>query len=279
MSTKTDELSKILKDNFHRFVLLEGNSRYVNVPTFDLYPRDYLGYAENGITNGDTKKLIECVGHLKRAVDCQIDVFLSVFGFSKYFKKWKLGVDKKLDFLYATGVFDSRTLTRLNTIRNRMEHRYEIPKIKDVEIYYDLVSAFISILEGSILLLRYNELVFVNEIDKHGNVVDIYESDEHLIIEYDFEKPSIAINYSNLPERSKKNKIRVKEKKKQNPNDASLFQGADYEAWFKNSGGIKLNWDATFSNDYRDFAYYFRVYNLLSQKDAFASDKYILARL
>jgi len=270
MSTKTDELRKILKDNFHRFVFQESNNHYVKLPTFDLYPRDYLGYAENGITNGDTKKLIECVGHLKRAVDCQIDVYLSAFGFNKYFKKWKLGVDKKLDFLQTIGVFDSRTLTRLNTIRNRMEHRYEIPKIMDVEIYYDLVSAFISILEGGILLLRYENLIFANERDTRGRRVDIFEGDECIMIGYDFEKPSIAIGYSNLPEHRKKQELLAKEKK---------VKDFDHQTWFKDSGGISMNWDATFSNDYSDFAYYFRVFNLLAQKEAFASTKYILARL
>ena len=53
----------------------------------------------------------------------------------------------------------------------------------------------------------------------------------------------------------------------------------NYKEWFNDSGGVYMNWSATSSSDYDDFVYYFRVFNLLAQKEAFASDKYILARL
>ncbi|UHA72169.1 hypothetical protein [Paenibacillus sp. 481] len=35
-----------------------------------------------------------------------------------------------------------------------MEHEFEVPKIQDIELYYDLVSAFVSILESHILMLE-----------------------------------------------------------------------------------------------------------------------------
>jgi len=260
MSKQIEELKKILQTKIHRFGYLEGGGGDVKLPKYDLYPRDYLEFAENGITNGETKKLIECVSNLKRATDCQIDMFIYASGMEKYFKKRKLGIDKKLEFLRGIGVFDSRTLSRVNSIRNRMEHRYEIPKIKDIEAYFDLVLAFVSIVESSIVQLTRNDSVYANMVKGSAGwgFYTNYEPDEFLIVKHDFEKPMFYIKYESQHSNNRGRNIKLKD---------------------KNSTSFLQEWSATPSTDYDDFVYYFRVFNLLWQKEAYASDKHIIARL
>jgi hypothetical protein len=122
------------------------------LPEFDLYARDYLRFAEMELDRNDESSLINCVGHLKRAIDCQLDVFLHVYGLDKVFRKNNLKFDKKLDFLREIRVFSSRSLSRLNTIRNKMEHSYEIPKIQELEVYFDLAAAFVAVLEKTFII-------------------------------------------------------------------------------------------------------------------------------
>src|SRR5207253_10026501 len=102
---------------------------------------------------GKNNHLINCLSHLKRAMDCQVDTFLHCYNLFKLFSNRNLGFGKKLDFLRATGVFNSKTLARLNTIRNRMEHRYELPTVQDIEVYYDLVAAFVAVLDRTIVVI------------------------------------------------------------------------------------------------------------------------------
>lgn len=85
-------------------------------------------------------------------MDCQLDTFLSAFNLNKIAGKSRLSVGNKIDFLENIGAFSSRSLRRLNTIRNRMEHEYEVPKIGDIEVYFDLVTAFVAVLESILTL-------------------------------------------------------------------------------------------------------------------------------
>lgn len=147
----SDKLRDFLRNHLEELSIMvqPGNPE---LPEFELYARDFLRFAELELNQNLESSLINCVGHLKRAIDCQLDVFLRVYGLDKVFNKNNLKFEKKLDFLRDVRVFSSRSLTRLNTIRNKMEHSYEVPKIQEIEIYFDLVSAFVAVLERTILL-------------------------------------------------------------------------------------------------------------------------------
>lgn len=129
-----------------------GTHGYPDFPKYDLYARDYLSYAEaelQSYTNTkDHPSLINCISHLKRAADCQLDTFLAVLGLQRLLAKRNLGFDKRIEFLSACGIFQSRTLLRFNSMRNRMEHTYEVPVVADLEAYFDLVTAFVAVLEA-----------------------------------------------------------------------------------------------------------------------------------
>lgn len=129
-----------------------------DVPMYDLYARDYLEFAENQLKMGTIEALINCISNLKRAVDCQTDTFLYTLSLQEIFKKRNLKFEKKLELISSLGIFNSSSLAKLNRIRNKMEHEYKIPEIDEIDLYFDLVSAFVSNLESVITVLQWDEI-------------------------------------------------------------------------------------------------------------------------
>ncbi|RBA27300.1 hypothetical protein DPN68_12920 [Flavobacterium tibetense] len=205
--TKSKTLEKLLLDHLEDFEPSGGGGGDHNLPDFELYAIDYLEFAEKRLNNiekykDDIDELINCVAHLKRAVDCQLDTFFHSVGLYKTIQDRNLKFEKKLDFLNGIGVFSSRSLNRLNTLRNKMEHHYEIPKISDIELYYDLVSAFIAVIQGLIFLLGFHR-----EVDFSINIEDNNFGDFQS--EYDDKKLEIRIKW-NLKKSDKKNELVAK---------------------------------------------------------------------
>lgn len=211
----------------------------ISLPTFELYAQDYLEFAEQELfayqnnTKGKDNRihLINCLSHLKRAMDCQSDTFLHAFNLYNIFSKRNLKFEKKLEFFDASGIFGSRSLTRLNIIRNRMEHDYEFPKLEDIEVYYDLVASFIAVLQRTMIAFKDIQAYITDERERIL---------EHIKITYHFDGPKIEAEWGN---------------------------------WDKNE-----NISYTM-NEYKEFAFLFRVLLLMEQGECFASIRYITSQI
>jgi len=190
-----EDLCDFILDNWSESTNLGGGWQPPTFPNFDLYARDYIFFAESELEqyliHQRPAQLINCVSHLKRAAECQIDTFLHVVSLDKLFTKKNLGFDRKLDFLNATSIFTSRTLKRFNTLRNRMEHTYELPVVQDIEAYFDVVTAFVAVLESAIPVhssLEYG----IREIE------ECIRYKENLFIEYVFDGPAVQAKWGPL---------------------------------------------------------------------------------
>lgn len=137
---------------------IEGASgEGIDFPEFDLMPFDYLEYAEAEIEGKSDASRINCVSHLKRAVECEMDTFLYAFGLNKAIKPNNFPT--KMEWIGKMGIMNSRSLKKLNLIRNKVEHEYSVPEIADLETYFELANAFVHVLEGYLLLMTYNREV------------------------------------------------------------------------------------------------------------------------
>lgn len=147
----TDQFLKVkgfLQKNVYFLEMTSGSGQIVSLPDYEIHPREFLEYAEMELDDLKTNKsVVNCVSNLKRAIDCQIDIFLFSLNILQIYKKRKLGIDRKLGFIEKCGIFSKFSLSRINTIRNKLEHKYEIPDIEDIYVYFDLVTAFITVLE------------------------------------------------------------------------------------------------------------------------------------
>ncbi|MFZ3101494.1 MAG: hypothetical protein WA131_12440 [Desulfitobacteriaceae bacterium] len=239
--SKIDLLRTFILSNLDKLQSQGGGGQYPELPNYELGARDYLQFAEKELDENTPASLINCVAHLKRALDCQLDTFLYVYKLDRPFRQRNLKIDKKLNFLKESGVFGSRSLSRFNSIRNRMEHTYEIPKIQDLDVYFDLVAAFIAMLERTIVFTLNSSLEYY-----------VYESNEDI----------------------------------QNPESDKIgFFGIDYVlenepqicvSWNMGQGDEKLSVDL---NQYNEFAFFFKVFLLLCQRDVFVTKHYIESQL
>ncbi len=137
----------------------DGSDR-LKFPDFELFPFNYLEYAEAELDNleGNDNQKINCVSHIKRAIECELDSFLYALGLSKFIKPDNFPT--KIEWIEGMGIFTPHSLRKLNAIRNEMEHEYSIPKIENIEIYFELASAFIHTLEGYLIIANDNQGVW-----------------------------------------------------------------------------------------------------------------------
>lgn len=143
-----DRIKKFLKEHVYHLETEGSGGPFVDLPDYEIHPREFLEYAEAELDDLDTNQsIINCLSNLKRAIDCQIDIFLHALNILEIYQERRLGIDKKLGFIEKCGIFSKGSLSRINTIRNKMEHHYQIPKIGDITVYFDLVTAFVYVLE------------------------------------------------------------------------------------------------------------------------------------
>lgn len=166
---KSNEIINFIKNNKDRLEYDASFGFSIEFPKFDLFPLDYMKFAEKEIEiynqESDVRNLINSILDIRRALDCEIDIFMNVLNLSGLCKQRNLGLKTKLDFLESVGIINSRTINRFNLFRNKIEHDYQIPKIGDIEVYYDLINALISNIEMSIFSISgHNEInLYVND--------------------------------------------------------------------------------------------------------------------
>ncbi len=186
MKTKSEKLREFVLEQIDGFEYSGSGGQFIEMPEYDLYAQDYLAFAEKDLISFQTANndkdqadsLTNYISRLKQAMDCQLNMMLQVYNIERWFSKKKLGFDKKLDFLEKVGIFSPRSLRRLNTLRNKMEHQFQIPrieKIEDLEIYYDMVSAFVSILQSAILSLYMSSEMDMDLFEEGKEVKDIIQ--------------------------------------------------------------------------------------------------------
>ena len=126
------------------------------IPVYDISSEEFLDFAENAITSETKEGVVNAVSNLKRALDCEMDMFFESINLKIIFEKKNLKFEKKTQFLANIGLFPIQTINKLNFMRNKLEHEYKIPEISDIHTYYELVWSVIKILD------LYLELLYIN---------------------------------------------------------------------------------------------------------------------
>lgn len=173
MISSKQQLRDILLEFIDRMDSGGGSGHSGEIPKFDYYAFDYLEFAELNLqkhhesnqVREKENELISCLSNLKRALDCQMECFLESWNIRKNFRKKNLGLDKKLSFLAEAGLFTSRTIHRFSKIRNKFEHEFQKPEVQDLEALFDLVTAFVAILQNAMMsgFLETHEMEIFDE--------------------------------------------------------------------------------------------------------------------
>lgn len=150
-----------VKENPYEPLVASWLNHGARSPQFDLRPRDFLTFAEDELGKEATVSRINCVNHLKRAIECQVDTYLYAWNMLDYARK-KMpaprGLPGKLELLKSLGLLNTRSVTRLNQMRNKVEHEYAIPDIQDLDVFYELVETSIALLERAVATVERVEI-------------------------------------------------------------------------------------------------------------------------
>jgi len=142
-------------------------------------PIDYLTFARRDLVEGDTRALINALGNIKRAIECQLDVFLEMYGLLKLSMIEKWSFPKKIDIVRKIGVVAPSVLRLINAKRNKMEHYHERPKREEVVEFLDVAELFMESFKQRThrieLLLDY-ENDYAIQLDTNRNQISIYEN-------------------------------------------------------------------------------------------------------
>lgn len=170
-----------------------GGGIHLDFPDYELNAYDYLEYAVPLCEERSDSSLISCVSHLKRAVDCQLDTFLYVVGLGQLFSKANLKFEKKLEAVALAGIFRSNVLVTLNRKRNALEHKYSAPDIDDVRVYYELVWAFVEVLESHMMMLLSLGENYWNRHNEDGQRTDyLYAGLNSGVLEFKVESEALT---------------------------------------------------------------------------------------
>jgi len=146
-------LQKKLKIDFTSTILLRDCGTAVDMP-FDINAVDFLRFAKLDIKENDTRGFVNALTNAKRAIDCQADTALSLFGISfdelqketnriiEITNNNKIDISHKFKLIQALDFAPSMLISKTRTLRNKLEHNYNIPTNIDVNEAIELAHLF-----------------------------------------------------------------------------------------------------------------------------------------
>lgn len=173
--TEFSQFLKFLEGNLEDLHIIDSSAFSIDFPDFDLMPFDYLDFAESELDKESSSARINCITHLKRAIECELDTFLHIFKIQSSINN----LPRKLEFAADAGLFSSRSIGKLNKARNKLEHEYSVPDTLELESYFDVATGFVYSVEGCIYILsRHREMSWerlTDSKDAYGGELDIEE--------------------------------------------------------------------------------------------------------
>jgi uncharacterized protein YutE (UPF0331/DUF86 family) len=134
-----------------------------------LNQNDYLRFAENDLSDGRSDRhLINAVSNAKRALHIEVETLSDAYGVSAATKKFG-SFPQRLAFLSKAGFFTKpRLLTKLNKLRNVVEHEYHVPTFEEAENFVDIVDLFVNAMQKH--RQRYpDQIEMCQALDDTGN--------------------------------------------------------------------------------------------------------------
>jgi len=144
-----------------------------------LKPTEYLNFARCDIIKGDTRALVNALSNIKRAIDCQLDILLEMYGLLRLSIKEKWSFPKKIEIIQKIGIIAPQILNLINSRRVQLEHYHKKPKKEEVVEFLDIAELFIELFKFKKhrveLLIDYDK-DFAFFMDTERNRIYIYEN-------------------------------------------------------------------------------------------------------
>jgi hypothetical protein len=198
-----------LKDIF-KFSSLDLNNLLISKDTgtwldhsFEVSPIEFLSFAKEDLSENTKRGYLNALTNSKRAIDCQVDTIFNsigilhddlpqnVFDYISWYdaKEGKIDAAPKLKLLRAMGMAPTGLISKARTVRNKLEHYYQVPDLNTVKDTVELAELFIGTTQ--------NKLRSFVEGFTVGNSMDMLNEHEQLDrcidFKYDSEKAKFSI--------------------------------------------------------------------------------------
>lgn len=155
------------------FILNSGEGFDDNV--FEITPKDFLRFAKHDLKQNDERGFINSLTNSKRAIDCQVDEALEKLGIgyqsfsnetTTFLRHFDLNDDIpiKLKIIHALNLAPSLIIFKTRTLRNKLEHIYQMPTHIEAQEALDVADLFIRSIQGKMK-------IFINDFsltDEHN---------------------------------------------------------------------------------------------------------------
>ena len=160
-------------------ILPDGSSseNLENAVPFKLKAADFIGFAELDLKNSSDRNIVNALRNIKTAIENRMDCIFFAFKYYELSKDWNF--PEKVEKLNYLGIITPRILTKINRIRNLLEHQYQIPKKQEVMEAYDV----------AILFLAYTK----NFLKKFVSDGGFYTEDDGVYVSFEFQNSGIEI--------------------------------------------------------------------------------------
>jgi hypothetical protein len=166
-------------------VRCEWDDKYVDI-SFETMPSEFIRYAELDLKSSTEHRFINALSNAKRALDCQADRLLKLFGYYKESQAKFWGFPRKIELIQKFEIIAPRVLNKINKVRNLMEHQYIKPKADQVEDFLGIVSLFVASTEHYVANFSKN-VGYINESD------DEYSNLSEVRISFDTENNKLIV--------------------------------------------------------------------------------------
>lgn len=199
--TTLDLIKDKLKIDFSSTIVERDSGSSVDCP-FEFSARDFLRFAKLDFKAKDDKGDINSLTNAKRAIDCQIDSALTLFGISfdkipveseAIIKLTEFHVNDlphKLKLIRALDFAPSGLISKTRTLRNKLEHYYQKPKRKEINEAIELAELFVLSIENRIKLIAEHFVI----TDKKSNKKD-WQYDYCFEVNYDSNKKETSLSF------------------------------------------------------------------------------------
>lgn len=205
------EILKVSKINLTDMTLRNSSGTSFQENIFEISPKDFLRFAKEDLKEGNDRGFINSITNSKRAIDCQIDQTIETLisksdnfnpiinDFLKYFE-FESDIPIKLKIIHALNLAPSLLISKSRTLRNKLEHIYKMPKVKEVKEALDVADLFIGSVTGKLgtvwsdfeivdwkdneLNFQFSEKKFTIDYKKEDKIIDTYEIDSNCIEYY-----------------------------------------------------------------------------------------------
>ncbi|MCQ9041490.1 hypothetical protein H2C98_08315 [Vibrio parahaemolyticus] len=119
----------------------------------DRSAKQYLEFAISDFEGDDSDRgRINAFSNAKRALHLQVETLANLFGFDASRKKNRkhISFPGYIAFIEKCGIVTPRILTKLNRVRNAVEHSYYTPSADETENFIDVVELFLAATDRAI---------------------------------------------------------------------------------------------------------------------------------